>query len=492
MHSQTNNPKQRLLSNFFFDSYPAVLIRKNLFLKILFIACILNLFSMGITILMAVTSSSGPVARIVERVEKKRQELVSQGIHLYATPLIEKWVIQGKIAAVSYADQMEKHLSFDPNVFDSDGHSLIDRKAPPWVEGRIKQFMAGNHSEFHANNSHGLIVIHRMEGPDRKQYVASGSLKPLKKISYFSPNFAFRIGISFLMITLLSFLLTRHIANPIAKLRKATREIAAGNFSFRVGEMLGRRQDAIAQLGLDFDQMATQIQTLIKDRQRLFRDISHELRSPLARLSISLEISRQKASDEVTSNLDRIGLEAERINNLIGEILLLSRLETGPIFRTAEMIDLSGMICRIGDDANFEAQGRQVSVIIAPSPVFRIYGYPQILHRAIENVVRNAIRYTDKGTAVNIGIEAGSANKDHIILTIRDHGPGVPLSALPHLFEPFYRAKGDRGRKTGGTGVGLAIAYRAIKLHKGEIRAENIPNGGLQVTITLLKTANAA
>jgi len=488
MSSQTDFSRRRIWSDFFLDNYLSNLLRKNLFFKILLLACTINVISMGVALLVAVTSSSGPIARVENQEKEKIKIHLSQGIYLYATPLIEKWVSMEKSASISYADHMEKSIDFKPFVFNSEGQSLIKKRVPLWIKKRAKLFISENNSVTFASTEHGIIVIRRLIGPNGNVYLGIACMQSPDPFPIFPPGFRLQITITFIMLVLLSVLLARHITSPITKLSLATREIATGNLEARIGDTLGRRQDEIAKLGLAFDQMATQIQGLIKERQRLFRDISHDLRSPLTRLSISLEISRKKAPEEIMPSLHRIDLEAERLNALIGEILMLSKLEANPNLSFSEMIDLSDLIRRIGEDANFEAKSKNVSVIIAPSPVIYIYAYPEMLYRAIENVVRNAIRHTAEGTIVNISIEFGDLEEEHVIMIIQDCGPGVPSDALPHLFEPFYRVEGDRGLKTGGIGVGLAIAYRSIKLHKGEIKAENAPGTGLKVTITIPKT----
>ena len=475
----------------FLNNYLSGIIRKNLFLKILFFTCSINFLSMGIALLVAFTSSTGPAARMKVQ-EENRQQNLAQLLYLYSTPLIEKWISDGKSASVSYAGKLENILDFEPYLFNSEGYSLINRKIPPEFEAMLKRFRKEDHPVKKVTTANGIVVMCRIVGPDGKTYTAAGSQGRPQKFSIFPPDFTMRLTISIVMLTLLSFLLARHITDPITKLRKAIQEFATGNLGARVGETLGKRQDEIAQLGLDFDQMTSQIQNLIKDRQQLLRDISHELRSPLARLFVALEISKNKASEDVMSSLQRIELEAERLNTLIGEILLLNKLETEPNLRICKLVDFSELIHRIGDDANFEAQSRNVSVAITSTSVIKTHGYPEMLHRAIENVVRNAIRHTDEGTTVDISIETKNLGKDPIILTIKDHGPGVPAADLPHLFKPFYRVEGDRGRKTGGTGVGLAIADRAIKLHDGEIRAENSKDGGLKIIIIIPKTIVAS
>jgi len=476
----TASHTKKKLSDFFSIDFCGI-IRKNLFFKILFLACSINFLSMWIVFLIAFNSSFGPAERMMHH-ENKRLKNLNQLMHLYATPLIDKWIIGGKSASISYADKLDKFIDFKPFVFNSKGHPLTNREIPQELQGKLERFKKENNSLMEELTDNGIYVIFKITGADGKTYTAAGIHGAPKHFTFLPHDINMRVISSIIMLSILSFFLARHITEPISKLRKATREIADGNFGVRVNDALGKRQDVIGKLGFDFDQMTMQIQTLLKDREQLLRDISHELRSPLARLTIALEMSINKSSEEVIPNLKRIGIEAERLNTLIGEILILNRLESGTNLRVCKETDLAGLIRQIGKDANFEAQKRNVSVIIDTPPVIYVDAYPEMLHRAIENIVRNAIRYTKEGTAVNMSVETKS---DFIYVTITDNGSGVPFKSLTHLFKPFYRVEGDRGRKTGGRGVGLAIAYRAIKLHDGDIKAENSKDGGLIMTITI-------
>jgi two-component system sensor histidine kinase CpxA len=281
---------------------------------------------------------------------------------------------------------------------------------------------------------------------------------------------------------LFCFWLARHVTSPVTKLRAATRELAAGNLSARVVPALGKRRDELASLAADFDEMAEKIQTLVDSQRRLLGDISHELRSPLARLNVALELARQRSGVEATTALERIQLEAENLNEMIGQLLVLTRLESGAEEIRRTEFDLASLVRGIADDAHFEARSRKRSVKFEAAEHCKIIGNEQLLHRAVENVVRNAVQYTTEGTEVEVKLECGDAAAT---ITVRDHGAGVPENALNEIFRPFYRVDDARDREAGGVGLGLAIAERAIRLHGGSVAAANVPTGGLIVTIML-------
>jgi len=276
--------------------------------------------------------------------------------------------------------------------------------------------------------------------------------------------------------------LARHLTSPVEKLRAATQELAGGNLSVRVLPTMGNRRDELASLAADFDLMAEKIETLINSQHRLLGDISHELRSPLARLNVALELARQRAGADATSALERIQKEAENLNEMIGQLLALTRLESGAEGLRKTPFDLAELVIAITADAQFEAGSRNRAVRLKTSGPCTIVGNEPLLRRAIENVVRNAVQYTAEGTEVEVELrsEAGGT-----VITIRDHGSGVPENALLEIFRPFYRVDDARDREAGGVGLGLAIADRAVRLHEGNVEAANAPTGGLVVTIGL-------
>jgi two-component system sensor histidine kinase CpxA len=214
------------------------------------------------------------------------------------------------------------------------------------------------------------------------------------------------------------------------------------------------------------------------------------LRSPLARLNVALALARQRSGPDAKGALDRIEREAERLNDLIGQLLTLTHLETGGDRIAREPVSLAPLVQAIAADANFEAETRQRRVHAAVEEELIIQGSAEMLRRAIENVVRNAIRYTAEDTPVDITVSRrpGRSGGETAVICIRDHGPGVPEGALPQLFLPFYRVTEARDRQTGGTGIGLAITERAVRLHHGTVSAANAPDGGLVVEIVLPMT----
>jgi two-component system OmpR family sensor kinase len=287
-----------------------------------------------------------------------------------------------------------------------------------------------------------------------------------------------RLLVVFLISGVVSLLLARYLTRPLRTLRAATQRLAGGDLAARVGPELGSTDREIAALGRDFDRMAERVEGLVVAQQRLLSDVSHELNSPLARLRVALELARTKGG---TAPLDRIEREAERLGVLVGEILTLGRLEPGsPHDKRA--IDLRALATSIVEDADFEAQGSERRVILAEADDVAFEGDPEILRRAIENVLRNAVRFTPAGTEVTVRLTREASD---IVVSVRDRGPGVPEHALRDIFVPLYRVESDRDRRTGGAGLGLAIAERAVKLHGGSVSAKNADGGGLLVTMRL-------
>jgi signal transduction histidine kinase len=232
--------------------------------------------------------------------------------------------------------------------------------------------------------------------------------------------------------------------------------------------------------------MAERIEALIYSQKRLLADISHELRSPLARLSVALELARKNSNEKAEPALDRIEKEGERLNKLVGQLLALTRLESGAEKITPETVMLEDLVQQEIDDANYEAKPQRKEVIVTQLEACRINGSPELLRSAIENVIRNAVRYTPTGGVVDVSLRW---KLDTAELTVSDQGPGVPETELKHIFEPFYRVSEARERTSGGAGLGLSIADRTVKLHGGSIEASNSENG-LCVTIRLPLASN--
>jgi signal transduction histidine kinase len=282
----------------------------------------------------------------------------------------------------------------------------------------------------------------------------------------------------------LSYGVARYLSRPISELRSAASRLAQGDLTARVGGTLAHRSDEAAGLVREFDQMAERVADLIDAQRRLIGDISHEIKSPLARLSVALGLARRTAETYAPRQFDRMERELERLSMLAGELLTLAKLEQGPAAAPAARVELGAVVERVLADAAFESQARMGDIVLHKHDrPLAVAGDEDLLRRAIENVVRNAMFYTSPGTKVEIAL--ASPDGRSAALEIRDHGPGVPEDALPHLFEPFYRVDQARARKTGGAGVGLSICERAVRLHGGKIAARNASPRGLIVDISL-------
>jgi signal transduction histidine kinase len=278
------------------------------------------------------------------------------------------------------------------------------------------------------------------------------------------------------LVVLLCYGFAYHLTSPVRRLRTAVECFGRGDFSARAET---NRKDELGQLAASFNQMADRIQTLLSAERRLLLDISHELRSPLARLGVAVELAR--SGEDRESMLDRIQKEADRLNELVAELLQVTRVEGDPSMQKMETVRLDELLGDLVYDSLLEAKAKDCALLLkAPIPV-TLTGDEELLRRAIENVIRNAIRYAPHGTPIDIEL----SRSDHVTqISVRDYGPGVPEEALPRIFDPFYRVDSDRNRVSGGLGLGLAIARRSVELHKGKLTAHNA-HPGLLVTIEL-------
>lgn len=266
-----------------------------------------------------------------------------------------------------------------------------------------------------------------------------------------------------------------YIAKPIRQLRGAFNAAAEGNLDVRIGESMGKRRDELADLGHDFDRMSSHLRALMDGQRRLLHDVSHELRSPLARLHAAIGLARQQPA-RMEDSLQRIEREGERMNRLVGELLTLSRLEAG-VGMPLEAVDLAELLGDLLADARFEAAARNVAVDCQNLPNFSVRANAELLHRAIENVLRNALRFSPSGGAV--AVEVTALDADRCRVAILDQGPGVAAAMLEEIFTPFIRGAGAGD----GYGLGLAIARRVLAASDGKIYAENRAGGGLRVVM---------
>lgn len=341
-----------------------------------------------------------------------------------------------------------------------------------------------------ADGSHWLLFVPagRPEAHPPMPPLPSLTVTPRERPREFRPGFEGRppepspwlpVGIGLLASIAFSALLAWHLSKPIRNLRWALGAVAEGRLETRVRPLMGARRDEIADLGQDFDRMAQQLQALIGAQRRLLHDVSHELRSPLARLQAAIGLARQDPA-KLEATLDRIEREAVRLDEMVGQLLTIARLDAGTRDSREDVLELVDLAAAIADDARFEAQtkGRALRFVGQGEAELQVSG--ELIQRAFENVIRNAVKYTGEGTEVDV---EARAEQGQFVLRVGDRGPGVPEGDLKAIFEPFYRA--SNGSSAGGFGLGLAIARRAVTAHGGDIRARNRDGGGLVVEIRL-------
>jgi signal transduction histidine kinase len=277
-------------------------------------------------------------------------------------------------------------------------------------------------------------------------------------------------------------MLAWYLSKPIRNLRSAFEAVAGGDLAVQPGSLMGRRHDELADLGRDFDVMVERLRALMSGQKRLLHDVSHELRSPLARLQVAIGLARQQP-DRIDASLERIERESMRMDKLVGELLTLSKLEAGALKPAEEYINIEDLLADLREDAHFEAEAQEVNFEFVGNGAVAIKGDAELLHSAIENVLRNAIKQTVAGSTVILEVNPDPVHR-LLHISILDRGPGVPDNELQAIFQAFFRS-GNAMARTDGHGLGLAIAQRVVTAHGGSIIARNRQGGGLCVEILL-------
>ena len=434
-----------------------------------------------------------------DRSEQRSRRPLDPILNVYGKDAAEEYERGGQGSLNAYLDRAENQSDLRIFIFDNQLHELSGRRIPAEAPDVGRRVLQTGLPDFVNRNGSPLLgrPVHTDSGGE---YVLVAELPRPPEAWFFHP--VVHILATGLMGGLFCYGLARYLTSPVTKLRAATRELAAGNLNARVVPTLGGRRDELASLAADFDEMAEKIQQLLDSQRRLLGDISHELRSPLARLNVALELARQRSGDTAQSALERIQREAETLNEMIGQLLALTRLESGAEEIRKTEFDLTALVREVVTDADFEAHARKRSVKLdvklgSAAPAI-VNGVPELLRRAIENVIRNAVEHTAEATEVEVEltseVEARHAVplRNAVSIVVRDYGPGVPAEALTEIFRPFYRVDEARDRESGGVGLGLAIAERAVRIHEGTITASNASDGGLVVRITLPQHKSAA
>jgi two-component system sensor histidine kinase CpxA len=411
--------------------------------------------------------------------------LESVSLDPYGAGAARAYEAEGQAGLRLYLERIVVREDVHLHLFDASGKDLTGFPLRRGVQEFARHPIEGR--EVRAKVSFGqTLVASSVTGPSGTHYRVvlaiprhEGSVMPV-----FGQGWIWGALAALLVLSAVCYGIARALTSPVIRVCEAARSLADGDLSARVSNpQILERHDEFSQLGRDFNAMASRIELLVNAKQRLLWDISHELRSPLTRLSLALAMARRKANPEAAPAMDRIEREAENLNRLIEQLLTLARITGGTGPSLAEEIDLEALVTSIADDAAFEASGVSRSVRLEVKGAGTVAGASELLRSAIENVVRNAVRYTAEGTAVSILVEPQRDGKA-ILIHVRDHGPGVPEPELDRLFEVFYRVPETRD-STAGSGLGLAIANQAVLAHGGWVKAFNAEGGGLEVQIGL-------
>jgi two-component system sensor histidine kinase CpxA len=412
----------------------------------------------------------------------------------YASAAVSVYEYGGTKALDDWLTRLEDERNIHMYLLDNSGHDVLKRDLPPDVTEAINQRQSWRDSlpmqmgKNPKSRNKEKIIFTQVVSKNGNPYILITALPPPDNNRKVSVDTAQSWGLRLIIIIgvcgIVCVWITWYLTQPVSKLRQATQEWSSGNLTARVSENLGNRQDEISALGRDLDKMAERLQNLMESQKRLLSDISHELRTPLARLQIALGLARKRSGDVAQTELDRIELEAERLNEMIGQILSLVRLDSLAQIENKEEIDIQRLLERVINNAEFEHthSNKHVQLNLANFSG-KLYANTNLLYSALENIIRNALRYTPENTTVTVDVSETLEHK--LKISVRDFGTGVPEPMLTKLFEPFFRVADARDRNTGGYGLGLAIVKRAIDLHEGKVFASNATDGGLIVTVIL-------
>jgi two-component system sensor histidine kinase CpxA len=376
-------------------------------------------------------------------------------------------------------------------IFNPDGKEMLGRDPAPAIRG-IAADVAADAANATEDSPPSTRDAERMRARairarDGNIYAAVATFEGSflsRLISRRPKTFWTNIAIAMVISALSGLLLAWYVASPLTRIRASTRRFAEGDLDARVGKLRVGRSAEIIALAAEFDNMADRIKTLIESHRRLVRDVSHELRSPLARLRVALELARDGDAARVQASLDRIESESDRLEAMLSQAIELSSLETRQ-HAAPDTVALDELLEDVITNADYEGAPRGRKVVLTDCERQMLSGSRDALYSAFENVIRNALAYTQDGTTVSVRLLRDPRDAKNVLIVVRDHGPGVPEGELVRIFEPFYRTDAARTRSSGGTGLGLAIARRAVERHGGTIVARNAEGGGLEVSICL-------
>jgi len=381
-------------------------------------------------------------------------------------------------------EQLKKSNDIEIYIINDKMIEITGKSLPSDAIAIYKNSLKNKKPEHLDLNDH-MLIAETANGPDSKTYTLVRRIKSKDGEQFLGRNKY--LFIRMLLIIFISaaacYMLARYMTSPVIALREATQKFSEGDLGVRIGDSISSRKDEFSELAAAFDRMAGRIESLMTQQRQLLGDISHELRSPLSRLVVALELARKQSGPEAKKSLERIETETETLNSLIGDVLSLTRLESGIDIFQVSPVNIGELTQKLAADADFEARGYNKSVKIKQCENIIIAGDEELLKRAIENVIRNAVKYSCENTEVTICVR--KKDNSTIEIAVTDQGPGVAESELANIFHPFYRISNSRDRKTGGSGLGLAITQKAVLLHKGCVSAKNNSAKGLIITISL-------
>jgi two-component system, OmpR family, sensor histidine kinase CpxA len=428
---------------------------------------------------MAATSGAVFLITVLTHSQSLGSSWMTGVLDQYARSAMEIYVNGGKVRLSEYLREIDDTSHIQSTLYDPEYHDILGLGVPAGAERVFTEALATGQSQFNTGlRWTGASVV---VGPGGRYILVAKVIIPY---GWLLRGALQTTVLGWLMPALcgalLSLLLARHLTAPIRGLQLMAGRIADGDLSVRASPAMSSRHDELADLALAFDKMTERIQSLLHKQQELLADISHELRSPLTRLSVSLELLRRGETDAVA----RMQTDMDRLNILISQILTLARLESHADSKNELSFNLRSILESVVEDADFEGKEKEKAVLITHADDCSLQGDPALLRSCIENVIRNAVYYTKPRTEVLVSLRRASEARPSAQIVVVDRGQGVPEQALPRLFEPFYRVPESPERKPRGTGLGLAIAQRIAITYGGSIRARNV-NDGLEVEIRL-------
>ena len=429
---------------------------RSIFTKIL-------LWSFG-TLVVSLIAFAG-ISRFLSDRAFRRGEPLRNPLSMQAEHARQAFETGGREQLALYLEQLYTFFPDDHHLTDTNGKDVLtgEDRSSLLAQARTRPRMPGF--------GRGRMVMATPTADGRYRFIAVVRRRPLDLWS-FIPYYLLVL----LAVALLCYMLATNLATPLRVLGQAVERFGKGNLSARVNS---RRQDEIGELSRAFDQMADRIQTLLTAERRLLQDISHELRSPLARLNFAVELVR--TADDREGAVARLKKEIDRLTHLVGGLLQVTRVEGDPASLNQEVFSLNQLLQELADDGAIEADVRRCRLVLKGNDAILVRADHELLRRAVENILRNAIRHAPEGTAVEIALDCQPST---VSVSIRDCGPGVPEEMLSSIFKPFFRVDGARDSASGGAGLGLAIAQSAIALHHGNLSATNM-HPGLLVLIEL-------